>query len=100
MRKKYDKALKAKIALEALKEIETVQELANRYEVHPNQVSGWKKQLLDNSELLFERPNKKSKEIKDSEEERDTLLKTVGEMKLENDFLKKKYKQLYGKDPF
>lgn len=100
MRKKYDKALKAKVALEALKEYKTIQELANEFEVHPNQISLWKKQLLDGSADLFERPNKKDPAVKKAEDERNTLLKTVGEMKIENDFLKKKYRQLYGKEPF
>lgn len=97
-RKSYDKAFKAKVALEAIKEESTIQELANKYEVHPNQISQWKRQLLEGAAEIFERPNKKKND--EAEGEHDLLLKTVGEMKIENDFLKKKYRQLYGKEPF
>jgi transposase len=100
MRKNYDKQFKAKVAMEALKEESTIQELAKKYDVHPNQISLWKKQAIEGLPALFERANKKSEKEKDLEEERDNVLKLVGEMKLENEFLKKKYKQLYGSDPF
>jgi transposase len=97
-RKSYDKAFKAKVALEAIKEESTIQELANKYEIHPNQISQWKRQLLEGAAEIFERPNKKKSNEKEGEQ--DLLLKTVGKMKIENDFLKKKYRQLYGKEPF
>ncbi len=100
MRKKHDKAFKAKVALEAVKGESTIQELAIKYEVAPNQVSLWKKQLLEGAAEIFERPNKKKPEVIAAEKARDEILKTVGEMKIENDFLKKKYRQLYGKEPF
>ncbi len=100
MRKKYDKAFKAKVALDAIKGEQTLQELGMKYEITPNQISMWKKQLLDGAVEIFERPNKKKPEVIAAEKERDDILKTVGEMKIENDFLKKKYRQLYGKEPF
>lgn len=99
MRKTYDKAFKAKVALEALRGEKTIQELAQIHGVHPQLITNWKKQLIDNAAELFERPGKVSEEEQAAERERDMMLKELGQMTIENQFLKKKYRQLYGHDP-
>ncbi len=98
VRRKFDDEFKAKVALEALKEEKTLQALAEEYEVHPNQISVWKKQLLQNASSLFERKNKKNQELDQVKKREQELYKQLGQAKYENEWLKKKYKQLYGKD--
>jgi transposase-like protein len=77
-----------------------LQELASKYDVHPKQISTWKRQLIEGASDIFERADKKSEIEKVSDNERDIQFKTIGELKVANDFLKKKYRQLYGKEPF
>ena len=87
-RKSYDKKFKAKIAIEALKGDRTIAEIASDHQVHPNQVTLWKKELLEGAPELFERKGKNKKPEKDTE--KDDLYRQIGKMKVENDFLKKK----------
>ena len=98
MRKSYDTAFKVKVAIEAAKEQETLQELSARFEVSPGQISQWKRHLLEGAGELFERPNKKQKREREAEADRDRLLTTVGKLTVENEFLKKKYRDLYGSE--
>ena len=98
-RQTFDKEFKAKVALEALREESTIQEIAVKHGVHPNQISQWKAQAIAGMADLFERPNKKSEEVRQQEEKESEYLKTIGEQKVELDYLKKKYRQLYGIEP-
>ena len=94
MRKSYDSKFKAKVALDALKGEHTITDLASKYEVHPNQISNWKKQFTENMSLVFDSPRKRAE--KESEITRDDLLKEIGTLKVENEFLRKKYNKLFG----
>lgn len=86
-RRKLTAAFKAKVALEAIKGHKTVNEIASEFDVHPNQVSAWKKQLLEGSTDLFTRKNERREQ--DFDAERDQLYRQIGQLKVENDFLKK-----------
>lgn len=98
-RQSFSKDFKAKVALEALREEATIQEIAVKYGVHPNQISQWKAQAIAGLADIFERPNKKSEEVRQNEEKENEYLKTIGEQKVELDFLKKKYRKIYGIEP-
>ena len=98
-RQTFSKNFKARVVLEALREESTIQEIAVRHGVHPNQVSQWKSPVIAGMEDIFERPNKKSQEVRQQEEKESEYLKTIGKQKVEIEFLKKKYRQLYGEEP-
>lgn len=86
-RKKHDPNFKAKVALEAVKGDQTLAELASQYGVHPNQITKWKRHLLDELPELFKNKDKKNKNSKDLQ---DSLYQEIGQLKVELDWLKKK----------
>ena len=82
-RNHHSAAFKAKVALEAVRDQQTVAELSRRYGVHANQIYKWKKQFLDNAASVFERDS----EASDTSEREDELLKKIGQLTVERDFL-------------
>jgi transposase len=90
MKRKFTSKFKVKVAIEALKERETMAELAKRFKLYPNQISQWKRDFLERADQAFEGPSSAPRtDFKDLEKERDERYKKVGELQMDNDFLKK-----------
>ena len=88
-RRRIDASLKAKIALEALREAATVADLAQRYGVHPTQVYAWKKQLQDQAARAFDAGvGRDAEEVREREIEK--LHAKIGQLTVERDFLAKR----------
>ena len=89
IRRKHSTAFKAKVALAALKGEETVAELASRFQVHPSQVHTWKRMLLEGAGELFKDGGgqEKAQEALVAQ-----LYQQIGQLKVERDFLERRYK--------
>jgi transposase-like protein len=89
-RRKFTGAFKAKVAIEALKERESLAELSKHYEVHPNIISKWKRDFLENSANVFDHQSKEQEKEIDVEK----LYAKIGQLEIENDFLKKNLRKI------
>ena len=91
-RKVYDGAFKARVVLEVLRGEKTLSEIASEYGIHPNQIVTWKKHVIQILPDVLSRKTKNSE--KQEEEMQDELYKQIGELKVENEFLKKNLAKL------
>ena len=87
-RRKFSTEFKLKVVLAALKERETIGELAQKFEVHPNQISRWKANFLDNTSTYMS--SKDGIKVKEATVDLDELYTKIGKLQMEIDFLKKK----------
>jgi transposase len=87
-RRKFTSAFKAKVAIEALKERETLADLSKRFEVHPNMISKWKQEFIELSVNIFE-----TKSDVEPGVDPEKLYAKIGQLEIENDFLKKSVKK-------
>jgi len=89
-RRKFTAEFKAKVAIEAIKEIKTISELAQRYQVHPNLITHWKKEFLANAGKVFNASNDESEEVKKLKKENEELIHQIGQLSVDINWLKKK----------
>ena len=83
-RRKFSAKFKTRVVLESIKEQLTIQEIASKYEVHPTQITTWKKDFINNASAACERKKATVEQEKDNEK----LFTKIGQMQVEIDFLK------------
>lgn len=91
-RRKFTAGFKAKVALDAIKERESLSELAVKYEVSVNQISLWKNEFKKNSSKVFE--SNTSSKVESSDKEKEDLYQKIGKLEMEKEYLKKNLKRL------
>ena len=89
-RRTFSADFKAKVAIEAIKEVKTISELAQIYQVHPNLISLWKKDFLSNAGRVFDAGKDETEQIKKLQKEKDDLIQQIGQLTVDNNWLKKK----------
>lgn len=88
-RRKFTSAFKAKVAIDAIKERETLADLSTRYEIHPTVISKWKQEFLELSATIFDNKPPVNEPVQDLEK----LYSKIGQQDMELDFLKKSLKK-------
>ncbi len=90
IKKEFSAEFRAKVALEALKAEKTISQISSEYGVHSNQIIWWKKELKEGITEIFRGKEKKEKRDKNQQELIESLYRNIGELKVENDWFKKK----------
>lgn len=89
LRRKFSKEFKLKVVLEAVKEQSTLKELCEKYELHPNLISKWKKDFLEKAEAIMDSKTPNQSQA-DFDREKEKLYAKIGQLQMEVEFLKKK----------
>ncbi len=87
-RRAFSADLKARVALEAIKGQQTIQEIASHYEIHPNQVTQWKRQAIESMAQTF--TDRRVRQDEADEALKEELYRQIGQLQVELDWLKKK----------
>lgn len=91
VRRKFKADFKAKVALAAIKEQQTIEDICKKFEIHPTQANQWKREFLSKAAIIFDKESK-DLVVQDNEKLLQELYAQIGQLKVENDFLKKKLK--------
>lgn len=89
-RRTFTSDFKAKVAIEAIKEIKTISELARIYQVHPNLITQWKRTFLSGAGKVFDSGKDEASEIKKLKKENQELVHQIGQLSVDINWLKKK----------
>ena len=93
-RKQYNPQFKAKVAIEAVRAVKTVPELASQYNVHPSVINRWKKYFIENAKHLFEVDQEKKLLQENKDTQIAELYRQIGQLTVERDFLVRRSEQL------
>jgi transposase len=88
-RRRFTAEFKAKVALEAIRGEQTIHDLASRYELHPNMITNWKRQAIDNMAAAFSGTAERSNQVEETQVKE--LHAKIGQLTVERDFLAKAF---------
>ena len=88
VRRKHNAAFKARVVLEAIRGQRTISEIASEYGIHPNQITTWKRKFMEQLPDIFSRDNGNKEKL--WEQEKEALLKKIGQLEMEKEWLQKK----------